>query len=177
MIDKNEQRFFGGQDVASVIQQIQGALYQSGIPLQQTGPNSWAGKGQQSSYALTPSITLTTMPVQNGFSVDARVGADLQTNGIIILIVSWIFFFPLAIILGVLGYQDWQTRQTQLLAAIWAPVQNRMLAPPQPQYGAPQQQYGAPVQQQQAPGQGFGPPEGAPPPQGGPPGGWGGGQQ
>ena len=169
MIDRNEQRYFGGQDVASVIQLIQGALYQSGIQLQQTGPNTWSGRSQQSSYGLTPKVALTTMPAQNGFTVDARVAADFETNAIIILVVAWVLFFPLAIILGILGYQDWQTRQNQLLAAIWAPVQHRMLAPPAPRYGPPGPgQYGAAPQQQQ---QGFAPPPGAPPP-----GGWGGGQ-
>ena len=134
----------------SVVQAIQGALYQSGIGMQQTGPNTWSGKGQQASYGMTPKVTLTTMPTQNGFSVDARVAADFETNGIIILVVAWLFFFPVAIILGILGYQDWQTRQNQLLAAIWAPVQHRMLAPAQPQYGMQQRAAAAAVRRSPA---------------------------
>lgn len=154
MIDKNEQRFFGGQDVGAVVQQIQGALYQSGVSLQQTGPNTWSGRSSNSSYGMAPKVTLTTMPAQGGFTVDARVAVDFETNAIIVLVLSWVFFFPLAIILAILGYQDWQTRQNQLLAAIWAPVQSRMMAPPVPQYGPP------------AHPQGYAPPPGAPPPGG-----------
>lgn len=136
MLDKNEQRYFGGQDVASVVQQIQGVLYQGGIVMQQTSPNTWGGTGRQESYGMTPRVMLSTMPVQNGFCVDVRVGAELQTNAIIVLVVAWLVFFPVAVILAALGYSDWQNRQTQLLLAIWRPVQNRMIAP---QFGVPAQ--------------------------------------
>ncbi len=158
MLDKNERQFFTGEDTQSVIQSLQGTLYQHGIGVTQTGPAQWGGRGQTAAYGMVPKVSISLMPAQGGFFVDVRVSADFETNGLVIFIVAWLFFFPVAIILGFLGYQDWQNRQMQLSQALWAPLAHRIAQPPAPAWGP---QMGAPPQA---------------PPTAGPPPGWGGGQ-
>lgn len=137
MLDKIDVRHFGDSDVASAIQAIQGTLYQYGVALQQTGPNTWTGRGTQASYSIVPKVGITAMPIQNGFSIDLRVSADFETNGLILFVVAWLFFFPVAIILALLAYQDWERRATMLVQAVWSPLSTRMIAPPAPVWGPP----------------------------------------
>lgn len=162
MLDKNERQFFTGSDTQSVIQSLQGTLYAQGIALTQTGPAQWAGRGQTATYAMVPKVSVSLMQAQGGFFVDVRVSADFETNGLVIFIVAWLFFFPVAIVLAIMGYQEWEKRQQALQQALWAPLAHRIAAPPQAAWGAP------PVG---AAGPPMAPPAGPP---GGPP--WGGGQ-
>ena len=135
MLDKNERQFLAGSDPNPVIQGISGTLYQAGIVLTQTGPNTWAGRGNVASYGMVPKVAVSVMPMQGGFFVDARIGPDFESNGLIIFLVAWLFFFPLAIVLGVMGYQDWQTRHQQLSGVLWSSVGHLITAPPAPQWG------------------------------------------
>ena len=139
MIDKNERQFFRGQDMQSVLNTLNGTLQQWSIGLQQTGVNMWAGKGTQASYGMMPKVAITMTPVQEGFFVDIRISSDFKGEALVILIVSWLFFFPVALILAYLGYQDWTQRQTQLFQAIWFPLQGKIAQPPGPQWIAPAQ--------------------------------------
>jgi hypothetical protein len=170
VLDKTERQFFAGEDSQSVIAAVQGALYQGGLPLSPTGPNTFAGRGSMASYGMVPKATVSLLPAQGGFFLDVRVAPDFETNSVVILVVAWLFFFPAALILMLMGYQDWQNRQALLFQSIWAPVAHRIAAPPAPTFGA-----GPPM----APG-GYGPPPaGYGPPPGGygpPPGGFGGQQ-
>jgi len=134
MLDKNERQFFSGQDPNSIVNVIGGSLQGGGIFLQPSAPNGWAGRAQTASYGLFAKVLVTATPMQNGFFLDVRVAPDFDNNGIIIFVLAWFFFFPAAIILGVLAYQDWQNRQQQLFSAIWGPVANRIAAPPAQQW-------------------------------------------
>jgi hypothetical protein len=136
MFDRNERQFFSGQDIASVVSAIGAGLSPTGIVLQQTAPNGWTGRAPGASYGLIPKVLVSAMPIQNGFYLDVRVAPDFDSGGLVLFILSWFFFFPLAIILGVLAYQDWQQRQAHLFASVWGPVANRIVAPPAPQFGA-----------------------------------------
>lgn len=156
MIDKVDRRYFSGIDMPSILQSLQGTLYQQGIVLQQVAPNSWSGRGQAPSYGIVPKVGITAMPMQDGVSVDLRVSADLEGNGIVILVIAWLFFFPVAIILIVLGYQDFDRRATQIVAAVWAPLSHKMVGAPVPQWGPPPM--GAPPGPPPAGGYGYGGP-------------------
>jgi hypothetical protein len=142
MLDKIDRRYFSGSDVHSLVQSVQATLHQQGISLQQTAPNAWSGRGQQVSYGFVLRVGLTLTPVGDATLADLRVSPDLEGSGIVIFVVAWLFFFPVAIILAVLGYQEWQRRSNELVAWVWAPLAQRMIAPPAPQWG--QQQMGAP---------------------------------
>jgi hypothetical protein len=135
MLDRNERQFFTGADPASIVNAIGASLSQAGIYLQPSGFNAWAGRAQNASYGFVPKVMVSAQPIPNGFFLDIRVTPDFDTNGIVIFVVAWLFFFPVAIILAVLGYQDWQNRQQQLFAAIWGPVANRIAPPPAPVWG------------------------------------------
>lgn len=156
MIEKFERQYFSGGDTHGVVQSIQHTLYQNGIQVAQTAPNSWSGRAGQVSYGLRLKATLTVHPAPNGFMIDLRIGSDIETNGIILLVVLWLVFFPAALVIALLAYQDVSGRQTRLAQAAWGPVANRMMAPPNMGYYP--QQMGAPpgpgagVQQPPRPG-------------------------
>ncbi len=129
MFDKTERQFFAGQDVYGVIQTMQQVLYANGIALQQNGPNTWAGRGTTPSYGLVPRVSLFAQPTPQGFSLDVRITADTEGSGIAIAIVLWFFFFPAAIILGYMAWQDFQQRQALLMQSMWGPVSHLFVAP------------------------------------------------
>ena len=131
MLDRNERQFFSG-DPQSVVSAIGGSLSSGGIYLTPSGFNSWAGRAPTANYGLVSKVLVTATPIQNGFFLDVRVAPDFESNGIILFVVAWFVFFPVAVILAVLAYQDWQNRQQQLFAAIWGPVANRIVAPAGP---------------------------------------------
>lgn len=137
MLDKTERQYFPGQDLAGVIGILQGTLYNAGIGLQQTGPNQWSGRGNVASWGMVPKVLVSSMPTQEGFFLDVKTTPDVEGGGVVILIVCWVFFFPLAIILGFLAYQDWQNRQTQLSQLIWPPLGPRIGQPPMQPWGSP----------------------------------------
>ena len=84
MLDKNERQFFAQEHAASVIQTITGTLHSMGIPLAQTGPNQWSGRGQVASHGIVPKVLVSMMPVQNGFFLDVRAVADIESNSVIL---------------------------------------------------------------------------------------------
>lgn len=136
MLDKVDRRWFSGTDPVSILQSIQGTLYQYGIQAQQVGPASWSGRGQHPSWGIVPKVGFTITEAQGSVMVDLRVSADIEGNGIVVLVLCWLFFFPLAIVFGVLGYQDFDRRAHEILAAVWAPLSHKLIAPPAPQWGA-----------------------------------------
>ncbi len=131
-----------------MLQTLQQVLYANGIALQQTGPTTWAGRGTVPSYGLVPRVSVLASPTPQGFSLDVRVTADTEGSGIVVLIVLWFFFFPAALILGYMAWQDFQQRQTTLLQSMWGPVSHLFVAPnfgpvfgAQPMPGAPPPPY------------------------------------
>jgi hypothetical protein len=156
MLDKADRRYLRASDPAAIVGGIQGAIYQHGIQLQQTGPNMWVGRGTQASYGMVPRVAVTVTPIQDSVCVDVRISADFETNGIVVLVVAWLFFFPVAIILGVLGYQEWERRAMWTMSAIWTPLMPQMINPPAPTWGPPGVAPGAPPGPG-GPGPGWGP--------------------
>ena len=120
MFDKTDRWYFPG-DVQPVLTSAMSTLAGSGFSLQPYGPSTWSGRAA-ASWGLLPQVTLTLIPAQAGGFLEIRQSAEVDTNGVILIAVFALFFFPIALILGVLAYQDLQNRQTQLLRAIWGPI-------------------------------------------------------
>ncbi len=139
MLDKTDQKFLSGDDQQTLVQSMSSVLYQSGIPLQQTGPSQWSGRGSLASYGMVPKVSITLNPGQGGSYCSIRVAPDFETNSVVIILVAWLFFFPIALVLLYLGYQDWQNRQNYLFQSLWTPLSNRIAAPPGAPWGAAQQ--------------------------------------
>ncbi len=138
MFDKTERQFFGGQDVQGVIQLLQQVLYSNGVVLSQTGPTTWAGRGTIPSYSIVPRVSVSVSPTPQGFCLDMRTTADNEGSGIVVFVVLWFVFFPAAIIVAFLAYQDFQQRQQALMQAMWAPLSPRFVAPNfAPAFGQP----------------------------------------
>lgn len=155
MFDKTDRQFFSGQDVQGVVGTIQQALHAQGIPTQQTGPTTWAGRGTVPAWGLVPKVAISVAPSPQGFYVDIRVLADVEGSGIVGFILAWIFFFPVAILLGYMAYQDFTQRRDYLIHSLWSPVGHLIIAP---NYASPQ--FGMAPQGQWPQGQ---PPQGQPP--------------
>jgi hypothetical protein len=119
VLEKNERWFFTG-DPQPLIGRVTATLAQYGLFLQQVGPNGWGARAQGASWGLVPKANVAVLPAQGGFFVDLRLSADFETNGIIIFVLLWVFFFPAAIVVGLLAYQDLSNRQTTLVQAVWA---------------------------------------------------------
>ncbi len=153
MLDKADRRYLRASDPMAIVGSIQAAIYQHGIQLQQTGPYSWEGRGTQATYGLVQKVGVTVTPFQEALTVDVRVSADFETNGLVIFVVAWLFFFPVAIILAVLAYQEWERRATWTMQTIWTPLMPQMTSPPAPAWGPPAMAPGA----QPAPGAPWGP--------------------
>lgn len=130
MLDKNERNYFPGTDVNGTLSILSGALAQSGIELAQFGPNTWGGRGKIVSYGIAPKASVTVTQMQDGYFLDIRMSPDFESNALVIFVISWIFVFPVAIILGVMAYQDWEARMRQLFFAVWSPLGPRMGPPP-----------------------------------------------
>jgi hypothetical protein len=137
MLDKAERQFVPGQDVASVINTLQSSLYGVGITLAQTGPNQWTGRGQTATYSIVPKIMVSTAAAQGGYFLDVRIAADFEGNGLVLFVLAWFFFFPIAIVLAIMAYQDWQNRQNHLSQVIWSPLASRLGPPPAAPWGTP----------------------------------------
>jgi len=138
VIGRSERQFFSNTEPQTVLPAIEAALYQRGIIAQpsQTGfpMATWRGKAQQATWGIFCTVSLMVMPVQGGFYVDANVSAEFDTTGLVLGALALFFFFPLGVVLGILGYQDFTNRQAQLFYAIWSSVSIHIA---QPQYAAP----------------------------------------
>lgn len=121
-MDKSYQQYFRGVDMRAVLEALWGGLQQHGVLVHQTGPSSYVGKGGPVSWGMVPKVTITATPTQDGFTLDTRISPDFDTNGLIVFVVLWLFFFPAAIIIGVLAWQDFQKRQNALMQGMWQPV-------------------------------------------------------
>jgi hypothetical protein len=138
MIDKSERRYFSGNDVYGVVGAVRDTLYRFGIPLDQTGPAQWSGTSSKTSWGTRQKAIVRAEQTPNGFSLDVRFTVDLDSSGILILILCWFFFFPAAIVLCVLAYQDVSRAEQDMLGAVWHPLQHAMIAPNfAPPFGPP----------------------------------------
>ncbi len=137
MLDKNERQYFAQEHANAVIQSLMGTFAAMGVPLAQTGPNQWSGRGSTPNYGVVPKVMVSMMPSGAGFFLDLRVMADIDTNAIVIAIVLWLVFFPAALIVGLMAYQE--RLQPTFFQAAWAPIAGRIAAPPGPSFGMPGQ--------------------------------------
>jgi hypothetical protein len=142
MFDVTEYRVIPA-DPKSLEGTLPGVAYNAaGMQLQATMPLVWQGKGQAGSYGFQPSIVVRAAPTQGGTSVEIRLGAEIESSWIAIYIVMVLLFWPIALILGYMGYDEFQKKRTMMFQGIW-------------------QNLGGP--QQQPSGYGVGAPPGGPP--------------
>jgi len=128
VLDKVDRQGVSG-DLVSAVQTVQGTLYQRGIPTSAIMPNAWSGRAATASYGLFPRVQITAAEAQGGCFIDLKISADFDTTALIVLVVAWMMFFPVAIVLAVLAYQDWERRTRELRDAVWASLSHRLMPP------------------------------------------------
>ncbi len=132
MIDRTDRQFFAGTKLEEVIGRLGAGLAREGLVLVQTGPGSWQARGKLATYGLVPKLLLLASPSPHGFYLDARLSFDLEPSAVIVLLVAWVFCFPVALLLALLAYQDLSDRLRVLNAALWAPVAELVVPPNYP---------------------------------------------
>jgi hypothetical protein len=162
MFEVTEQRLLPGS-IENVGGAVPGAVYQASmVHASAMMPGYWEGKGPKGSWGVVPTVAVRLFPGQGGTMAEVRVGAEVDTTSLVIFGVLFFFFFPAAVLVGYLAYDDFQKRRTGMIHAIW---QNLGAGPPA-FHGGGQPGYGAPPP-------GYPPPGNPPPPQGGYGGGYG----
>lgn len=129
MLNRTERQFFGGSDLQSVLGPIQYALQSQGIMLQQVGPQAWKGQGAPSSWGVAMKVSLFAMQSPTGHSLELGTWVDLEGNGLIMLCVLAVFFFPAALVVGFFAHQEMTQRQAAVHHAVWAPVSHLFVMP------------------------------------------------
>lgn len=137
MFNKTARWYFPGGDVGTVMQTVSGAAHARGIIVGPTGPNRWEGTGGEWSMGVVPKLTLYVRPDQQGFWVEAHVGVDFGTGGIAIMILSWLFCFPLAIVYLVMANQSFDQNAQETIQAMYHPIAHLSGQPPMPTFGGP----------------------------------------
>ena len=82
-------------------------------------PQAWTGKTMTRSYGLATTVSTRVMAVSGGTSVEVTVGAELDTSSIVILVVLLVLFWPVALVLGYLGYDDFTKRRAYAMHMVW----------------------------------------------------------
>jgi hypothetical protein len=99
---------------------LPGAVYQAALAqVQQTMPAFWQGRSATASWGMFTTVSVRMQPSPGGTSVQLQVGAELETMSIVILVVCVLLFWPIALVLGYLAYDDFQKRRAAMMYAIW----------------------------------------------------------
>ena len=83
------------------------------------GPQAWTGKTMTRTYGIATVVSTRAMAVQGGTTVEVTVGAELDTTSIVILVVLLVLFWPVAVVLGYLGYDDFTKRRAYAMHLAW----------------------------------------------------------
>jgi hypothetical protein len=122
-------QFFAGKDFDTVLGALLHGLHSQEISMAQTQSTMWLGQGMVASWGVTPRVSLSIVPSPSGFYVDIRISAQPEGSAVALLVVSWMFCFPLTILFGYLAYQDFTERRNQLLHTLWSSVSHLAIAP------------------------------------------------
>ena len=139
MFDRTERGFFAGEDVGGVVSTLQRALSAEELHVQQIAPAAWSGKSLRTSWFIAPRVAMTAFPTPQGFVLEVRVSADIEAGGAVLMVLSWFFCFPGAILMALLAHQDFARRQTEVFEMMLGQVRHLMIAPnfPPPFAGFP----------------------------------------
>jgi hypothetical protein len=126
---KSARWFFPGQDVQGTVGQMGGALYHVGVNLAPSGPMRWQGLGPSGSYGLQPKLWVTIMPDQGGFWVNVNVSVEVGVGFIVLFALSWMFCFPVALLILLLSNSSFTQRSDEILYTMQHPVAHLMSTP------------------------------------------------
>lgn len=147
-------------DAAQVAQLLPQAVYESSaVQLAQTQPYFWQGRSVGSVWGMQAELTVRTMTTPDGTSVHVTVGAQVEQNSLIVFVLLCFFFFPAALVLGLLAYNDFTSRRLVVMESVFSRISAATGKPGLAVGFAPQGPYPPPYPQP-----GGGPPPGALPP-------------
>ncbi len=92
----------------------------TGAALVQVGPTMWSGRSMAKSWGITPTVLLNAAAAQGGTGVQITIGAELDTTGWVLFILAAVFFWPAAVLIGFLAYDDFNKRRQYALQVFWS---------------------------------------------------------
>jgi hypothetical protein len=92
----------------------------TGVALVPYAQGAWSGRSVGKSWNTSLLVSVQMMPAPGGMGVQITTGAEVDQNGWIILIVLLVFFWPAALLVGYLGYDDFNKRRQVIHQQIWA---------------------------------------------------------
>jgi hypothetical protein len=130
MFEASAARIFA-TEAAQVAQLLPQAIYESSsVQLAQMQPYFWQGRSQGHVWGMHAELTVRTMTTADGTNVAVTVGAQLEQNALIVFVLSCFFFFPMALVLGLLAYNDFTSRRFVLMESIFARISAATGKPP-----------------------------------------------
>jgi len=122
MFETSATRIFA-TDASQVVPLLPQAVYESAaVQLAQVQPAYWHGRSVGSVWGMQAEVTIRTMTTPDGTNVHVTVGAQLEQNALIIIVLLGLFFFPGAIILALIAYNDFTSRRTMVLESIFGRI-------------------------------------------------------
>lgn len=106
MFTRTDSFFIATTDTQGVIQALSQALVARGMAPPQANAGWLATRGSPVGNGVTPSVIVQLFPAQGGMQVNAQVKAEL--DNMVVLIICFLFFWPLALYFGYMAYQSFQ---------------------------------------------------------------------
>jgi hypothetical protein len=108
-------------DGAQVQNALPQAVYEaSAAQMVQMQPGYWQGRSVGSVWGMQAEVTVHTMATPQGAQVHVTVGAEVAQNPLIVIALLCFFFFPAAILLGIVAYNDFSSRRLVVMEGVFA---------------------------------------------------------
>jgi hypothetical protein len=122
MFEASAARIFA-TDAAQVAGLLPQAVYEaSSAQVAQMQPYFWQGRSYGSVWGMQAEVAVRTMTTPDGTSVHVTVGAQIEQNALIVFILMCFFFFPAALIIGLLAYNDFTSRRFVVMEGVFARI-------------------------------------------------------
>ena len=157
MFDKREVLTYQNIDVKAITPQVVDYWTRCGYYVTQVSPTTLAGTGYSEEYGIRPQFNLNMTTQGNITTFDLSTKGEVSSTAIIILILLVVFLWPVALILGIVGYTKHDGNAKATMYNFWGfinSLSNQQGMPPMGYYTPPPPG----TYQQQAP-------QGQPPPQ------------
>ena len=126
MLELTEQRVFAC-DTSSLAAAVPAAVWQgSAAQVAQLPPFApgvaFMGRGAQASWGLVPEVLVRLFEGPQGTTVEVRVGAQIDQSALVVGILLLLFFWPAAIVCGILANNDFQQKRAAVIQGIWTQI-------------------------------------------------------
>jgi hypothetical protein len=139
MFSKKERLMVGNVDPNTLLQNVHNTMQQQAIvPIAPAAGGGFLGMGQNAGYGVKPKVSVSVFPGPGGHAVDINVVAEFDQSSYVVVILLFVFFWPIAALLIFLAYQAFEQRATYAINALRASLGPYAMAAPAPALPGPQ---------------------------------------